>query len=120
MSIARGNVLADLPPAPTPGEMFDLLLQTSDVKIERIVSWGHATPTGEWLDQQADEWVLLVSGGAKLRIEGKSELLEIRPGDYLFLPARLRHRVEWTEPTTPTVWLAVHINRAEAEPDAGI
>ena len=33
--------------------------------------------------------------------------VEMRAGDYLNIPARRRHRVEWTAPDGPTVWLAV-------------
>jgi cupin 2 domain-containing protein len=29
-------------------------------------------------------------------------------GDYLHIPAHLRHRVEWTAENEVTVWLAVH------------
>ena len=31
------------------------------------------------------------------------------PGDWVWLPARCRHRVAWTDPDAPTVWLAVHL-----------
>jgi cupin 2 domain-containing protein len=30
------------------------------------------------------------------------------PGDHVHIPAHRRHRVEWTDPAQPTVWLAVH------------
>ena len=29
-------------------------------------------------------------------------------GDFVHLPAHTRHRVEWTDPAVPTVWLAVY------------
>jgi cupin 2 domain-containing protein len=32
----------------------------------------------------------------------------MKPGDYLDIPAHRRHRVEWTDPAQPTVWLAIH------------
>ena len=35
-------------------------------------------------------------------------LVEMGPGDYVTIPAHKRHRVEWTTPEEPTVWLAVH------------
>ena len=33
---------------------------------------------------------------------------EMKPGDFVNIPAHKRHRVEWTTPDEPTVWLAVH------------
>ena len=107
-NLVAGNLFAGIPAAPPPGELFATLVAGPWGRVERIVSWGHAAPVGEWYDQAADEWVVLVAGAAHLRIEGRPELLEMRPGDWVFLPARLRHRVEWTDPAAPTVWLAVH------------
>ena len=50
----------------------------------------------------------LLSGGAGLRFEDEAEPRVLAPGDYLLIPAHRRHRVEWTDPETPTVWLALH------------
>lgn len=52
--------------------------------------------------------MLLLRGGAGLLIEGETERT-LRPSDFVFLPARCRHRVTWTAEGEPTVWLAVHI-----------
>jgi cupin 2 domain-containing protein len=103
----RGNLFAGVPPA-LPDELVELLWQTPNLKVERIVSRGHATPPGQWYDQDRDEWVVLLKGSAGLRIEGRDQPTELRPGDYLLLPARMRHRVEWTAAGEETVWLAVH------------
>lgn len=108
MSLSTGNLFAGLPTAPGPAEEFDPLWRAPGLTVERIVSRGHATPPGEWYDQDADEWVVLLSGAARLRIEGQAEPLEMQPGHWVLLPARLRHRVEWTDPERDTVWLAVH------------
>jgi hypothetical protein len=32
------------------------------------------------------------------------------PGDALFLPAHCRHRVTWTDPSSPTIWLALFVD----------
>ena len=93
-----------------PAELFETLAQTPHLKLERIVSRGHATPPGEWYDQRRDEWVVLLAGRAGLRIEHQTDLLELKPGDYCLLPARCRHRVEWTDPDTDTIWLALHFD----------
>jgi len=104
---ASGNLLACLPPAGRD-EIFQEILQRPGGRIERIVSSGQATPPGEWYDQERDEWVLLLAGSAGLLLEGEDEPRLLRPGDYLYLPAHCRHRVEWTDPGMQTVWLAVH------------
>src|SRR5947207_11761570 len=103
----RGNLFAGVPPV-LPAELVQVLWQTPQVKVERIVSRGHATPPGQWYDQDQDEWVVLLKGSAGVRIEGRDQLIEMAPGDYLLLPAQLRHRVEWTATGGDTVWLAVH------------
>lgn len=100
------NLLADLPPAGAE-EGIEALLVRPGVRIERILSYGHVTPVDAPYDQDADEWVLLVEGAARLWVEGKGEL-DLAPGDHLLIPAHVRHRVTWTDPERPTVWLAVH------------
>jgi cupin 2 domain-containing protein len=84
------------------------LLATSALRLERIVSDGHATPPGEWYDQERDEWVVLLQGGAGLRFEGEDRVLVMQPGDYVLIPAHRRHRVEWTEGAQKSIWLALH------------
>jgi cupin 2 domain-containing protein len=101
------NLFADLPQH-LPDELFTTLLDAANVRIERIVSHGHASPEGFWYDQPTDEWVLLVQGAARLRIEGQDQTIEMKPGDYLNIPAHARHRVDWTDSEQPMIWLAVH------------
>lgn len=106
------NIFANLP-SRLPQEQIDLLLQSGQLRIERIVSQGHASPLDFWYDQPADEWVIVLQGAGRLRFEDESESREMRPGDFVHIPAHCRHRVEWTEPDTPTVWLAVHVPAAQ-------
>ena len=89
-------------------EAFESLLQTDNFRLERIVSTGHITPKGEWYDQNDPEWVVLLTGNAKIRFKDSNELVELKPGDFLNIPARCRHRVEWTSPAKDAVWLALH------------
>jgi cupin 2 domain-containing protein len=103
--------LFDLP-AGSGREVFDTLLQTEDLKLERIISTGQMSPPGQWYDQERDEWVLLVSGSAGLRIEGEPGARVLSPGDHLLIPAHCRHRVEWTSSDEPAVWLALHFSPA--------
>ena len=95
-------------PAALREELVEVLLETPTFRLERIVSTGHATPVGRWYDQARDEWVLLLRGSAGLRFEGDAEAITLAPGDHVLIPARRRHRVEWTDATAPTVWLALH------------
>ena len=106
------NLFTDLRPR-QPGEQVDVLFETTNVRCERIVSMAHATPPGEWYDQDGDEWVALLHGSAALRFEDESAIRELRPGDWLLIPAHRRHRVEWTDAREPTIWLAVHVARSE-------
>ena len=51
--------------------------------------------------------MLLLKGAATLKFEGQRQPVTLRPGDYLNIPARARHRVEWTDSRQETVWLAI-------------
>jgi len=93
---------------PTTVEVFDKLLSTPHLTLERIVSTGQATPPGEWYEQKQDEWVILLSGSAGLLFESEDTVQVLQPGDYVNIPAHQRHRVEWTDSSQPTVWLALH------------
>ena len=105
-----GNLLSDLPARSLAAEATDVLLKRAPVRIERIVSSGQITPEGKWYDHDADEWVLLVSGAARLHIEGETEDRALEEGGWILLPAHCRHRVTWTRDEPPTVWLAVHVS----------
>ena len=100
------NLLQEIP-ADLPGELFETLIETGAVHIERIVSRGHATPPGDWYDQPRREWVLLVEGAARLAFADGREI-SMGPGDWLEIPAHEKHRVSWTDPERETIWLAVH------------
>jgi cupin 2 domain-containing protein len=102
-----GNLLEHLRRG-APAEALVALVEAGDVRIERIVSDGHATPAGEWYDQETDEWVMVVRGSAGLRFEEEPTARVLREGDWVHIPAHARHRVEWTDGREPTVWLAVH------------
>ena len=100
------NNLFDDVPENLPEEFLQTLVENRQVRIERIVSRGHATPEGEWYDQQDNEWVLLLKGAAGLAFEDGREV-SMGPGDWLVIPAHRRHRVAWTDEDGDTVWLAV-------------
>ncbi|NLX12319.1 MAG: cupin domain-containing protein [Phycisphaerales bacterium] len=101
------NLLAYIP-ANLPHELFQALLTTPDLRIERILSRGHASPEGVWLDQEEHEWVLLLQGAARLCFENSAATVEMKAGSWIYIPAHQRHRVDWTDPSQVTIWLAVH------------
>jgi cupin 2 domain-containing protein len=101
------NLFAGIPES-LPAELSEILLEARGFRLERLISAGQPTPRGEWYDQETHEWVLLLSGSAGLLFEMDAEIRVLRPGDYLLIPAHCRHRVEWTDPEQPTVWLALH------------
>lgn len=100
------NLFAPLPDA-SAVEAVDALLSWPGIRIERIVSWGQANPPGFWYDQDEGEWVVLLAGAARLRFADESEARALVPGDCLDIAPHRRHRVDWTNPARPTLWLAI-------------
>lgn len=113
--VKAGSLREGLPTRPQAEESFDVLVNTPGLRVERIVSTGQVTPEDAWYDQVADEFVVLVSGTARLRIEGEDEDRALEAGDWVLLPAHCRHRVTWTQVEPPTVWFAVHYENSLSE-----
>ncbi|WP_417912472.1 cupin domain-containing protein [Candidatus Electronema sp. TJ] len=100
------NIFSSLPEE-LDAELFTELLREQNIRIERIVSQGHASPASGWYDQEDNEWVLVLEGaGTILFADGRKTTL--KTGDFLHIPAREKHKVAWTDPDRQTVWLAVH------------
>lgn len=108
------NLLADIP-AELPEELIEVVLRASGVRIERIVSQGHCSPDRFWYDQDENEFVVLLSGAARLLFESETKPLEMKPGSCVNILAHRRHRVEWTDPNEKTVWLAVFYQSEECK-----
>lgn len=103
---STANLLRSLPDA-SRQEVMHTLLQMKQCRVERIVSQGQCSPGDFWYDQSIDEWVLLLQGEAKLEFaDGRN--YHLHTGDTLLIPAHCRHRVSFTHPQQPTVWLALH------------
>jgi cupin 2 domain-containing protein len=107
------SLFADLP-RHLAGELVTTLVGAANMRIERIVSHGHASPAGFWYDQDEHEWVFILQGAARLRFE--DETVAMKPGDFVIIPAHKKHRVDWTPPDEPTIWLAVHYGVGSNEP----
>jgi cupin 2 domain-containing protein len=101
------NLFADLPRNALEEQVVELLSRPG-VRVERIVSTGQASSAGFWYDQPQGEWVVVLRGEARVRFEDEAQPRTLRPGDFVDIAAHRRHRVEWTHPGEPTVWLAVH------------
>jgi cupin 2 domain-containing protein len=100
------NLFSPLPDAEA-AERVDALLIRPGLRIERIVSRGQASPLGFWYDQAEAEWVVVLAGAARLRFQDETEARVLGPGDCVDIAPHRRHRVDWTDPTVVTVWLAV-------------
>ena len=86
-------------------EIFETIFQNNIIKIERIVSCGQTSPVGFWYNQNENEFVILLSGEAK--IEFKTYTITLKKGDYLLIPKHVKHRVSFTSLDKPTIWLAI-------------
>jgi len=94
-------------------EFFQNILCNQTIKIERIISEGHASPPDFWYDQDEYEWVILLKGMAQIRFKSAPEAITLSEGDYLLINPHERHRIEWTDPNQKTIWLAIHFKIAE-------
>lgn len=101
---STGNIFDDLPQH-LPKEVVQTLIRANGVRIERIISHGHASPVDFWYNQPQHEWVIVLKGAARLQFEDR--MVEMKPGDFINIPAFKKHRVDWTTPDEPTVWLGV-------------
>ena len=88
-------------------EQFEPLVAGKNIQIERIISTGQTTPSGQWYDQTTDEWVILLQGEAELSYADDTRI-KLKAGDYLLIPAHTKHRVEYTSIEPACIWLAVH------------
>jgi cupin 2 domain-containing protein len=101
------NLLDNLP-ADLPDELCTTILAAKGLRVERIVSQGHASPPGFWYEQDENELVVVLEGSAAVQFDGDAEPVELRHGSFLNIPAHTRHRLVWTDPSEKTVWLAIH------------
>jgi cupin 2 domain-containing protein len=88
-------------------EFFEELLRHKNIKIERIVSRGHASPETGWYNQEENEWVIVLEGSGSILFESGEEF-NLKKGDYLNIPAHTKHQVTRTDPNNVTIWLAIH------------
>ena len=69
-----------------PKEIFEDIIATDKLRIERIVSKGHTSPGVGWYDQDENEWVMVVSGCGVIEFfDGRK--VTLKQGDYITIKA---------------------------------
>ena len=100
------NLYSEIPQN-IPSEIFDDILISEKLRIERIISQGQSSEEGFWYDQNENEWIILLRGKAKLLLEGEALARDLHEGDFLNIPAHKKHRIEWTDSKQKNIWLAI-------------
>ena len=106
MNIEKANLIIINEISSDEKELFETILENGDVKVERIVTLKPYEKPGKWYDQDLDEWVLLLQGEAELEFENR-EIIAMKKGDYMFIPAHTLHRVHKTSTAPLCIWLAL-------------
>ncbi len=101
----KKNIFENIPSS-IPEEIIEMLVDSDKIKVERIISKGHVSPKDFRNDQDKNEFVILLKGSAKLLFENDEQTI-LSAGDYINIPAHKKHRVEWTDPKTETIWVAI-------------
>ncbi|RLD61847.1 MAG: cupin [Bacteroidetes bacterium] len=107
MEIIRGNIFIDNGIKNEGEESFETLFTSENALIEKIITYGKIATPGNWYDQDKDEWVLLIQGEATLEFTN-NQLIKLKKGDYLFIPAHVKHRLLITSKKPNCIWLAIH------------
>jgi cupin 2 domain-containing protein len=92
-------------PGSIPDEIFETIISTSSIKIERIISKGQKSAPDFWYDQEQSEWILVLQGEARVQFEDKTRCLA--SGDYINIAPHQKHRIDWTTSEEETIWLAI-------------
>lgn len=101
--VTKENIF-DVAPKSFGNEIFTDLLKKDNIHIEKIISYGQTTPLEKPYIQEHNEWVLVLKGKAKLKLD--DEVHTIEEGGYLLIPKGMKHWVTYT--ANPTIWLAIH------------
>jgi len=96
-------------PEYSDNEITEVIFCNDLIRIERIVSYGFASPENFWYNQDSDEWVILLEGNASIEFKN-DEIIDMKKGDYIFIPANREHRVKYCSKEPNCLWLAVHFN----------
>ena len=99
------NLLSNIPLS-SKEEIFEIITQNNNIKIERIISYGQTTANDYWYNQEEDEFIVIIEGKATILYDDKSTF-NLKKGDTLYIKAHQKHKVTYT--SSPTIWLAIFI-----------
>ncbi|WP_343290868.1 cupin domain-containing protein [Vibrio harveyi] len=99
------SIFSDIPNSISE-EIFEDIVSTENIRIERILSHGHSSPDVGWHDQSENEWVIVLKGQGVIEFES-GEICALSEGDYLNIKAGVKHKVLSTAADEVTVWLAI-------------
>ncbi|MGP8209278.1 MAG: cupin domain-containing protein [Acidimicrobiales bacterium] len=102
VTAARRGTLRPGESSPARGEALFPLLGAPGLEVRQVLSGELEAPV-DYL-QEEDEWALVVTGSALLEVD--DAVIELGPGDWVWLPAGTPHRLLRTEPGTS--WVTVH------------
>ncbi|MBK6506396.1 MAG: cupin domain-containing protein [Ignavibacteria bacterium] len=105
--ILKGNIFENAEAEKKDFEIFEALAESDHALVERIISSGQKTPDGQWLQQDRNEWVMLLKGNARISFADGFDF-ELNPGDHLFIPRDKKHRVTHTSADPECIWIAFH------------
>jgi cupin 2 domain-containing protein len=88
--------------APARGEVLFPLVGADGLEVRQVLSGELEGPVD--YQQPDDEWALVISGSARLKVG--DEVLALGPGDWVWLPAGTPHRLLSTDQGTS--WVTVH------------
>jgi len=100
------NFYENLPQINDGEEIIEVISESQELIIERIISNNSTSPKHGWYEQLNDEWVMLLQGNAKILFEEKE--VELFRGDSLYIPAKTKHKVTYTSSIPICIWLAIH------------
>ena len=87
-------------------EIFNDIVKTKKLRIERIISKGQTSPDSGWYDQDENEWVMVIEGCGVIAFFDGSKI-KLNKGDYVNIPKHTKHKVIWTDTNNITLWLAI-------------
>lgn len=103
-----GNIFDDIPEN-LPEEIFQDIIKTDTIRIERILSHGHSSPESGWYDQTQNEWVIVLAGQGVIEF-ADGRVVTLAQGDHLNIKSGEKYKVLGTCEKQVTVWLAMFYN----------
>ncbi len=95
-------------PIPLDGQQDKYLIQeSSHWRLELISSCNSACYHNRWDEFKEHEWMLILRGSLLLRLKDSDSMVELNVGDHFYLAPHSLHRLEKTDPSPGSAWLAL-------------